>query len=240
MGHNTETSFVAIAQAATPGLAIREAVNHWNDTERNRYEDAREGHSDTHPLMTPAAAERSMNEEPFRVYDGKSVAIPTCADADAVEKTTKHKLTVSAEDLVQFRRGNTWALTERLRKDLGHTVISFGIVSLPKARKAVATATEGKATTKYIVSFPGGKTIGTYHDSQSEARAAALATVNADPTISALEVTALIVRDSGSRALVSITRPEAETNEITVNVTTSEPKIGAKQAGWLVGFDYHS
>jgi hypothetical protein len=240
MGHQTETAYVNLATASTADRAIRDAVSDWNANERNRYEDARDGHSDKHPMMTPAAAERSMGEAGFEVRDGKSVAIPVCAADDAVEKVTKRKLTVTATDLSSYRRGNTWEFSERIRKEFGPTVIGSKVIVLPKARKAVATATDGKASTQYVVSQPGGRGSGTFHATQSAARAYAIRVLNENPTISDLEVTAVIVRDTGNLALVTITRLEAEVNEITVEVTTSEPKTGAKQAGWFVGFDYHS
>jgi hypothetical protein len=110
---------------------------------------------------------------------------------------------------------------------------------MPKAKKAAAVATVGKAVTRYELVYGSGRVSATTYDTQADARAAALTAFTDNPNVSRVAVRAQVQREDGNTELVVIERPEEETVEVTVDVTTSAPKAGAVQSAWLVGFDYH-
>lgn len=239
MGHSTHSSIVGLDLASTARDAIHFAVQDWSHHERDRHDNARAGWTENYPLMSPHAAKCADDNPGFEVYDGRSVAIPVCDEADTVEKTSKHKFQVSAEQLRQLRSGYLGNMWDDVREAHGSTVIGIRIASLPKLRKPQAAATEGKAVTRYFLSDINGRSVSKHFESQSAARTAGIAMMNEKPEISDLEVRAVVMRDGEGLALVSISRPKQELNEITLELTVSEPKPGAKQTGWQVFFDYH-
>lgn len=252
MGSHSETNTISFADARTAGDAMEHAVRKWYDGEYySRSHNASPASSPQHPMMTREAASVGLwDYEAMPVNSGQSVIIPICSAADTVTKTTKRRLTVTAAELAKLR-GGAHSILDRARAEFGPTVVKVDVIALPKPRMAVAAATDGKAVTRYAVAHADqynsqgymtseGRTIGEPYTSQSDARAAAINLVNANPQVASLVVRAVIVRESGNTNLVTISRPEPDTSQITLDVTTSEVKPGAKQSDWLVSFNVHT
>lgn len=236
MGHSTHVAIIDIDQARTADEAIQVAVSQWRDEEHG---DAREGQSKTYPLMTEMAAQYPAGGRGFEVYDGVSVAIPICGADDVVDTTVKKTIEISSHLLMRVRKFGPGEFWETVRELGGVNVTRIMPGPLPKPQKPVAAATAGKAATKYFLAESDGRRLGDYFDSQSAARAAGIALMNEHPNVASLEVRASIIRGDNDRALVSIKRMQPELVKMTIDITTSVPKPGAKQTGWHVSFDYH-
>ena len=252
MGHHAETWTIPLTEARTAEEALTAAVWRWRDDEDTApSHGCRSGTIRKRQMMTELVATRAEGSEGMNVFDGESLVIPVCSEADSVERIIKRKITVTGAQLASIRGRNSQVTYNLARAALGPTVVSAKASALPKARKAVAAATEGKAVTRYTVvtvdrvspegwRVDGGQIIGHAHASQAEARAAALELVNTDARYSSLGVRATITRDSGSLDLVRVDRPEADSSEVTLDVTLSTPRAGAAQTAWVVSFDVHT
>ena len=222
------------------------AVRKWYDEEAERYEDARQSYPGLRPIASKEVAQTTI-EDHDSIGDQVSKIIPLTADY--AEKTSTVRLTVTGEELADLRRGAHWALLQSGR--FGSDVVEVKIDSLPKPRAPRAEATPGKTITVYRITdsngYPFRQNIGqssdaltTPHPTQAAARAAAIDYMAANPKCSQLAVQAFVQRDTGSAALVTITRPEPESSTASFKVTTQKPKPSAKVTGYLVSFDYHS
>lgn len=177
---------------------------------------------------------------------------------DITYKSVTVSIEVTGEQL-RGLRGKGYGTTNEIcaaaeKLVVGKNVVPYsGKVKLPTPRKFQATATEGKAVTKYdiiSVTADGARTNRGQKDSQAEARAAALDLAQRDADAFAsnprayaqpvsYEVQAVVVRDTGSAALVIITRPEPEKATIAVTFQTYTVKANAKPVSYLVAFDYY-
>lgn len=239
MGHATATVKLDLAELPanpTSRSIMERAVRRWEEEEADRWSDARY----SYPELSPIASERvaySLSEDGEDART-KSKIIPITTDY--AEKTSTLRLEVTAAELTMLRTGTSWSLREAGR--FGANVVKVEIVHLPKARAPRAEATEGKSVTLYKVVNGSGFPVRTpkpSYPSQAEARAAAVDFMKANSTCSELAVEAFVQRDTGSAALVTITRPEPEHATATFKVTTETPKPKAKVTGYIVTFDYH-
>jgi len=249
MGHATaviELNLNELPERPSARTIMDTAVRKWYDQEAERYEDARQSYPNLRPISSRRAAQDAI-EGPDSIGDQASRIIPLTTDY--AEKTTTVRLTVTAQELAELRRGATWDLFHSGR--FGDHVTAVQIDSLPKPRAPRAEATPGKTITVYRITdsngYPFRQNIGQSpdaltapHPTQAAARAAAIDYMAANPKCSQLAVQAFVQRDTGSAALVTITRPEPESSTASFKVTTQKPKPNAKVTGYLVSFDYHS
>jgi hypothetical protein len=151
------------------------------------------------------------------------------------------RLTVDAVLLSDLRTSSQdFRLLELARTVFGNAVTNVSAVTLPRARKAVAAATEGKSVTRYELVEGRTRIPATTYDTKAAARTAAINLIDSGTRYRRIAVRAVVQRETGNGDLVVIERPEAELTEITVNVTMSVPKAGAVQSGWTVGFSCHT
>lgn len=236
MGHSTATVTLLASELTSklPSDIVADAVGYWYENEADRYDSARGGYPETKPLTGKGAAGSAYHSGD--VHSEKSVIVPFTDEY--TEKTATVRIEVTADELVQLRKGYLWELREEGR--FGPHVINVEIAQLPKPRAPKAEATEGKAITKYRVTGANfGAKLKPSYPSQAEARAAAVAYMKENPSCAALSVEAFIVREGGGSALVRITREEPELATVSFKVTTQTPKKGARILGYLVAFDYH-
>lgn len=237
MGHSTATVILtkSALTSTLPTDILSDAIAEWYQTESDRYDSARGGYPEMRPLATEKTADSSVRAND--VHDGRSIIVPFTDEY--TEKTATVRIEVTADELVDLRRGQLWRLREEGR--FGPHVLNVEIAQLPKVRAPKAVATEGKAVTKYRVQGANtfDRELKTSYDSQAEARSAAVEYMKRHPEVASLSVTALIVRDTGGAELVRITREEPELATATFKVTTQKPKAGARITGYLVAFDYH-
>jgi hypothetical protein len=228
------TEIVSIDKAANAVAALNSIVELYRDgSAGDGY--VNEGSLIVCELLTPLAARWAASDHMVGPLETESMVAPACAEDDAVEKTMKQKIMVTAAELERLRN-NPNALIDRVRVELGATVVAASPVSLPRARKAVAVATDGHALTSYEIVTEDGRRIGDLHPSQAAARAAGIDLVNASTVHPTLHVRAAVTRDNGNQNLVTITRTEPDLTEVAFSVTTSEPRPGAEVATWCVSF----
>ena len=248
MGHATaviELNLNELPERPSARTIMDTAVRKWYDEEAERYEDARQSYPGLRPIASKEVAQTTI-EDHDSIGDQVSKIIPLTADY--AEKTSTVRLTVTGEELADLRRGAHWALLQSGR--FGSDVVEVKIDSLPKPRAPRAEATPGKTITVYKLTDELGRTFTGYSESmaalgaayptQAAARAAAIDHMAANPKFAQLSVQAFVQRDTGSKALVTITRPEPESATASFKVTTQKPKPNAKVTGYLVSFDYHS
>jgi len=240
MGHATaiiEIDSTELPANPTSRSIMDAAVSKWQEEEAERWSDARHSYPELSPIASGKAAS-NLIDDGESIGDGKSRIIPITSDY--TEKSSTVRLQVSAAELAELRRGSYWKLLEAGR--FGANVVGVEIVQLPKPRAPRAEATEGKATTLYKVvdsnRYPL-RALKPSYPSQAEARSAAVEYMKDHPACSELAVEAFIQRDTGSAALVRITRPEPEAATVSFKVTTQTPKPKAAITGYLVAFDYH-
>jgi len=249
MGHATaiiHLSLDELPEKVTASSVMGAAISKWHDEEAERWSDARAGSPGFSPLMSRETAERAIYKA-GTISDGVSKIIPLTDDY--AEKTTTLRLQVTAKELKELRRNSIWELLDAGR--FGEDAVKIEIDSLPKLRAPRAEATPGKAVTSYRITDHRGRpfekpwgqeehsTLSMPYPSQAAARAAAVEHMNNNPQVSSLAVEAFIQRDTGSTALVTISRPEPESATASFKVTTEKPKANAKVHGYLVAFDYH-
>jgi len=179
--------------------------------------------------MTPTAARRHINPA-IDDLNSAAVIIPVFREEDTITTVEKIKVTFTGQELTKLHQDN---YTEDLVINKVEAIIGVGKVEsvqsfkLPAKRKPVATATEGKAVTKYEVAGDYGHIVAQGFDSQADARAAALKLMEKETKYGALYVRAHIEREGegGGLNLVSISRPVPESVEIEVkaNVVTAKP-----------------
>lgn len=243
MGHATALVKLELTELPSnpSATAIMDAaVEHWRDYEADNRSDARYSYVSIESPASEAVAESSIED-----WDAPTRSRIIPLTEDYVEKTSTKRLQVNGRELTQLRQGNTWELREAGR--FGSEVVKVEIIQLPKPRAPRAEATPGKAITAYkvvdssrrTVQGLGAKGLKPSYPSQAEARAAAIGLMAAQPSCAQLAVEAFIERDTGSAALVTITRPEPETSTATFKVTTQKVKPKPKITGYLVAFDYH-
>ena len=250
MSHTTEVVYVPELDKKflTHNDIIRAALDIWNEDEdeENYYYSPSVGRVNARELTTQEHAYALLNNV-LKVNSDNSVIIPVVAAKDAANVKKKFSLSVEGKHLVKSRRdvfSSPDPIEEAVRKVAGPNLISFTITKRPKPRKAVATATEGKAVTKYQVVGSiwgnGGYQVLAVKDSQAEARAEALALLNAEgSTWNDLEIHAQVVREGNEKALVKLSRPIPEMVTIEVEATLAKVKPNAKRAGYVVAFDAH-
>lgn len=248
MGHSTaviELNLHELPKHPSASTIMDTAVRKWHDEEADRYDNPRQSYPSLSPLASRRAAQDTI-EDPHSIGDQVSKIIPLTESY--TEKTSTVKFTVTSKELAELRRGATWDLLHSGR--FGDHVTAVQIDSLPKPRAPRAEATPGKTITVYRITdkngYPFRQNIGQSSDAltaphltQAAARAAAIDYMAANPKCSQLLVQAFVQRDTGSAALVTITRPEPESATVTFKVTTQKPKPSAKITGYLVAFDYH-
>jgi len=249
MGHATaiiHLSLDELPEKVTASAVMDAAVSKWRDEEAERWSDARQGYPGFSPLVSRETAEHAIYKS-GTISDGVSKIVPLTDDYS--EKTSTVRLQVTAKELEELRRNSIWELLDAGR--FGEDAVKVEIDSLPKLRAPRAEATPGKAVTSYRITDGRGrpfeKPFGQEHHSalsmsyptQAAARAAAIEHMAANPKISSLAVEAFVQRDTGSAALVTITRPEPESATASFKVTTQKPKASAKVHGYLIAFDYH-
>lgn len=249
MGHATAVIHLSLSELpekATASTIMDAAVRKWQDEEAERWSDARAGSPGLSPLVSRETAERAIYKS-GTISDGVSKIIPLTDDY--AEKTTTVRLQVTAGELQQLRKNSLWELLDAGR--FGEDAVKVEIDSLPKLRAPRAEATPGKAVTSYRIIDHRGRhfekpwgweqhsTLSKAYPTQAAARAAAVEHMASNPQVSSLAVEAFIQRDTGSAALVTITRPEPESATASFKVTTQKPKANAKIHGYLVAFDYH-
>lgn len=234
---------------------LSEAVQHWNDTEAGRYEDARSEEA----LMHKPVSEHS-HRDGFNVDDygtGTAHIVPIVDPKSVVTATKKVKLTVPGEVADGLRRDYPWDAMQKVRNLLHEqftpeTLGKVEVVSLPAVRKPVAKATDGKAVTRYVITTAEDvyhvssrirAAFKEAHESQAAARAAAIELLTEHDTLPALSVEAVVGRmtEDGtfSKELVSIARPVPAEAVITVAVTTHTVKPNPKIDRYEVTFWYH-
>lgn len=223
---------------------VRAAVADWRDDPDMDRGDSRSGSGSFAPMLSARAADWYIATHHGLVVD-ESVVIPVAADKDVIVKSQDVRVEVDAALLTKLRSGDYTGmdkLREQLYATYGDALVTVELAKLPAARKPKAAATEGKAVTKYdVVGIQtwGQKYVLATEDSQSEARATAIRLMTENDKLAELTVEARIVRENGSPALVTITRPEPETAAITVRVTTHKVREGAEPIHYVVAFDYH-
>lgn len=238
MGHATalvklELNELPSNPSATAIMDI--AVEHWRDYEADNRSDARYSYVSIESPASETVAESSIED-----WDAPTRSRIIPLTEDYVEKTSTKRLQVNGRELTQLRQGNTWELREAGR--FGSEVVKVEIIQLPKPRAPRAEATHGKAITVYKIVDSSRRIIAGMkpsYGSQAEARAAAIEFMAAQPTCGDLAVEAFIQRDTGSAALVTITRSEPEISTAVFKVTTQKVKPKPKITGYLVAFDYH-
>lgn len=248
--HSTES----ITIPATPNMTSDEAIElaviqlshpDWVDNSSI-------GEIDVLPKMTERQANLANGSDEYEVFSWQSYLIPIVADSDSVTTTKTHTVPLTKKQLDSLRgmvsrgRTNDYTLTNYVKSLFGLDVVDWSVASLPTARKAVATATEGKAVTTYqVVSFTPWEgspqlQIVAEKESQAEARATALELMNADATYHRLAVRAKVNRESGEEDLVTITRPVPEESNVKLNITMTTVKPEATVVSYRFLFDYHS
>jgi hypothetical protein len=236
MSTHTASVFITDTTTTNPQSIFQSAFSYWSDYEADRGDNPRSGNV---RIIAPTSKDvAEINVDNLMTDNNNPVVIPV-VDSFA-EKSDTVELTLTAEEFAQLTRGSKWFLRERL----GQNIIEFNVTSIPKLRTPKAEATDGKAVTKYFLSeklLNGffNQVAGPF-DSQAEARAAGVVMVAENIRMLELHVTAHVVRETGNKALVTITRPTVPTNKVKVKVTRQVPKANAKVVGYMVGFNYHS
>lgn len=251
MGHSTFNHFFSAKSGVKPSDQdlIRSALDDF-DSEEGWGSDPRVGRILKGSPMTEKVAELWSTTPAGTVNQDRSTIVPILDEKDVTIMKKKVRIPATQAQVDSLRSkswGTQWDLTEKVVAAAAQfgPVASFAVSQLPKPKKAVAVATEGKAVTAYqVVTVPqdnfGQAKIVATKTSQAEARAEALRLLNELGSVYvALEVRAIIVRETGSKALVSITRPALEDPTIEFEVTIHKPKASAKPVGWEVSFDYH-
>lgn len=255
MGHSLAHIEISAAAAASirtrlghrsfASEMVSAAVREWRDTEADRHDSANSGGGFEAPrVMGLDEAKRFIDRNIERAHN-ESVVIGLADSSDLITKTRNIKVELDSQELNGLRAAQgratsaLWAKLHALPD--GDSINQAKVLRLPAPRKAVATATEGKARTVYLVGREQNRTfqILARKESQAEARAEAIRLVNENTEYSALEVRAQTVREDGNPALVTIVRPAPETSVIDVEITTVTVRPGAKAARYLVAFDYH-
>jgi hypothetical protein len=236
MSTNTASVFITDTTTTNPQSIFQSALSYWSDYEAERDDHPRSGTVRTVAPVSNAVAELTVDE--LMMNTNNPVIIPVVDSF--TEKSDTVELTLTAEEFTQLSRGEDWFLNNRL----GQNIIKFEVTSTPKPRAPKAEATDGKAVTKYFLST---KTVHGFFnqvagpfDSQAEARAAGVVMVAENTRMTELHVTAQVIRETGDKALVTISRPTVPTNKVKVKVTRQIPKANAKVVGYLVGFNYQS
>jgi len=232
---------------------LSDAVGIWYDTEANRDDSENAGTPFLLPLMTPSQVIRHQDSDAGR-NNSTSYIYPNVNPSGVKKVTKKMKLTVTGEQLALLRQ--QWhggLLLDLAYKAFGETVASVKIVKLPALRKSVAKATEGKTETLYYIY---GITTSVFGDratknerllsegipTMAAARAKALefADTEAGSKYAELEIRAVVVREGGNTALLTVSRPAPETATVDVEVTFETLLPKATFDSYTVVFDYHS
>lgn len=230
------------------------AVAEWESGDHDRNGEADPGAA---KMLAPAAAERANYALDEREdQPGTALILPIAAPESVTTVTKTVKLTVSGDIAGKLRvQGNWWAPSE-VRRMLDEmfpgTLGAYEIVSVPALRKPQAKATEGTAVTRYKVVtsekfYTPNESIHdafrVLHNTQAEARAAAVTLLTEHDMLPALGVEAVVGRlgEDGtfSKTLVTIDRPVAPEVTITVKVTTHVVAPKPNIAEYRVLFMYH-
>jgi len=247
MGHSTAVEIIPASDVTNDSTSslISLAVDRWFSDSASRYDSPRTGYGFRSEMLAPQTVSSFFNIN----YDdiaARSVVVPVCAKDEAVISSKKAKMTLNGAEFatwVSKRQVDYMVFAEAYAK-FGVHLAKVTVTKMPKARKAVASATEGKSVTRYSIKIADENTVvATGFESQSEARVEAIRIVNSDAPNEAhltnLEVVGYITRDTDKRALVSISRPTEETVEVEVMLEFATPKRNAKAFAFHVGFDYH-
>jgi hypothetical protein len=243
MGHATGTVFVEankrnLDQAQIIAAAVVKAADQFMMSDVS----LEWAGSSQRPLTTRAAAKNWLDTNDEDINDSHSVIIPCVSEANSVSKTVKKSLSLTHDELVKLNsRGGVYSLSSKVAALFpDQEVISYKVTKSPARRKAVAEATKGKAVTKYGLYNPEWNQLLSTWDTQTEARAEGLRLLNEPGTnVSQLSVEAVVIRDTGNKSLVNLSRPNPESGTVVVEVTVESVKPGASVHGWLVAFDYH-
>jgi hypothetical protein len=225
---------VSVDKAAHPGEALT-VLAELHRSMSGGTEMVNEGWPAVTEMMTALAAGWAASDHMIGPYDTETLVVPICADTDAFETTVKRTLTVTAVELERLRLDPNF-LIPRARAEFGGAVIGATPVSLPRARRAVAVATEGRAVTSYEIVTRELRRVGGLHPTQAAARAAAIDHVNGSNDYPHVDVRAVVTREDGNLNLVSISRGEPDTSDIVFNIVMSVPTARAKTVEWGVTY----
>jgi hypothetical protein len=192
--------------------------------------------------MTPTAARRHIYSAIDDLSSG-AIIIPVFREEDITMTVEKIKVTFTGQELTKLYQDN---YSEDLIINKVEAIVGVGKVEsvqnfkLPAKRKPVATATEGKAVTKYEIAGDYGNIVAQGFDSQADARAAALKLMEKETKHAALYVRAHIEREGDELNLVTISRPVPESIEIEVKANIATAKPNAKLGKFFVAYTvYH-
>lgn len=241
MGHSTADIRITATDELlrSPERALDMAVREWYDTEAGRYDDARPGVVKVIPLE-PASAQLHNKYDAHDRGVGQSWVVPVTSDV----RVKTHKVTlpataetarVLAEDVVgQYEASEL--LSEQF-PDTWHRVVGIKVTKRPKLLKPKAVKTEGQLRTEYRVCHGDWRVL-SKHKTLAQASAAAIEHMEAQSTLQALHVEAVVLRGNDA-SLLSVARPIRENASYQVEVSIAEPARGAVAEEFVCLFDYH-
>jgi hypothetical protein len=249
MGHflaEVEIPVSHVKPTDTVSQIVNFAVRDWMDDPDQDRGSENAGSGFKAPLLTRPQMGRWVTSNINKIHRD-SVVIPLVAEKDEKETTKKVKFTVSGKLATRLQKTNDWQaqwdLYWLVYAEYGMTLTKVTTIKFPKAKKAVAVTGTAKVVTRYMI-VSDDKVVQQDFISQAAARAEAIRLVNSDEKADInhtdVEVRGYLVRDGAGRAIVKISRPEADTAEIELMLTFTEPKANAKVATYQVMFDYHS
>lgn len=212
------------------------------------------------PSTKEAALGFFQSNTQYKLSTGGVIPVYKKEDVKEVTRTVTVDLT---KEEVEALRGSgvmayqRYSITRKILEAGGDNYGFDYCFTLPKPRKPVATSTEGKLKTVYVLRREGGYDsfytdrrtyrLSTEYDTLAEAKRAAVEILKEygekSPNLGDLIVQSYTVRvgegGNQSKALATISIPERSIRQ-KFTYKTEIPKKGAKADSYLVTFDFHS